>query len=98
MNVIQTIQLSKAQFDRTVYDFTRYAEEKGQVEFFGSAFYFFGSELATLRLLRKYRNCETATQDFSRNLGEFRLNPNAPESRASFTIAENSLHYAKITA
>ena len=64
------LPLTSAQFDRLVDDWRRIAGERGQVRFSSRAFWFFGSELATLRLLKKYRSSDepVARQGYSENL------------------------------
>ena len=57
---------------RVTQEFEKYTkDEKITVENIGGAYYAFGSELATLRLLKAYRNTKTARQDWSENLGEW---------------------------
>lgn len=50
------IEISKAQFTRAANDFAKYAKEDVKVKFMSSAFWVFGSELATLRIARTYRS------------------------------------------
>lgn len=45
--------------------------EAMEIRSIGGALYAFGSEVATLRLLKKYRECAKARADFSENLGTF---------------------------
>lgn len=60
-------EVTKAQFNRTVSDLREIAGERGIVQLMDSTFYFFGSEIATLRLLKKYRKDETARAEYSVN-------------------------------
>ena len=53
-------------------DWTEIAMEPICVEFIKGVFYGFGSELATLRLFKKYRHCgDKVGQDYSSNLESF---------------------------
>jgi hypothetical protein len=65
------MKLSQAQFNGMKKDFAELSGEAGTVEFFANTFYFFGSELATLRLLKAYRNVARADCGYSQNLGKF---------------------------
>ena len=47
------------------------AGEKGEVEDIKGCIYYFGSELATLRLLKHYRGNDNARQGWSENLDTF---------------------------
>ena len=66
-------KMTQAGFNRTSQMFQEIAgqEQKITVEFFDSAFWVFGSELATLRLLKKYRECDNARQNYSDNIDSF---------------------------
>jgi len=59
------------QIARTQRDWTAYAGEPVRVEEIGGTLYGFGSELATLRIYRKYGAMENATQGHSSNMGSF---------------------------
>lgn len=59
------------QLARTQHDWTAYANEPVRVESIGGTLYGFGSELATLRIYRKYGHQDNTSQGFSRNLGSF---------------------------
>lgn len=63
-------KITEAQFDRVVATFRKTAGENGKVRYSRWAFWYFGSELATLRLLKAYRyNPEDlARQGHSENL------------------------------
>ena len=47
------------------------AGEECECREIGGAFYMFGSELATLRCLKVYRNCKNARAGWSENLNTF---------------------------
>lgn len=65
-------QITPNQFDRTARMLVDISgEDEGRVEMIGDSFYYFGSELATLRLLKKYRHCDNASQDFSQNYNSY---------------------------
>jgi len=57
-----------AQLNRTKTDWTNYSNESIELEYIKGTIYGFGSELATLRLLAKYRNCKNARIGYSTNL------------------------------
>lgn len=59
------------QIARVQHDWTAYANESVRVEAIGGTLYGFGSELATLRIYRKYGAMDNTTQGFSSNLGSF---------------------------
>lgn len=59
------------QIARTQHDWTAYANEPVRVEEICGTLYGFGSELATLRIYRKYGAVDNTTQGFSSNLGSF---------------------------
>lgn len=67
---------------RVARDWKEYASEPVNVEYIGCAFYGFGSELATLRLMKRYRTTDKATQGYSKNLSTFyfRLDADLDES------------------
>lgn len=56
-NEAMKFEISKSQFNRAVRDFTSYAKEEVNVQFYDSAYWIFGSELAVLRIADKYRQC-----------------------------------------
>lgn len=65
-------KITEAQFKRTVKELEKHAGEKAtEIRFDDGAFYFFGSELATLRLLKTYRNTPDADASYSKNLRTF---------------------------
>jgi len=65
-------KITEAQFERTVKEFEKHAGEKAtEIRFDDGAYYFFGSEIATLRLLKVYRNTPDANANYSKNLGTF---------------------------
>ena len=53
------VKITKAAFERTVGDLRQIAGEPVTVRFMSNAFWAFGSELASLRLLAKHRNLST---------------------------------------
>lgn len=63
--------MSEHMIARVARDWKEYASEPVQVEYIGGAFYGFGSELATLRLLKRYRTTDKATQGYSKNRSTF---------------------------
>ena len=60
--------MTEQQLKRISKDLNDYAGEAVTVENIKGTIYAFGSELATLRILMKYRRCEKARQGFSSNL------------------------------
>lgn len=56
---------------RVSTDFNQYAQEEGKTEAIKGTFYYFGSEIATLRLLKVYRLNPKARQGWSPNLGTY---------------------------
>lgn len=73
------VKITEAQFRRTVRELEKHAGEKAtEVRFFDSTFYFFGSEIATLRLLKAYRNTTEATAGYSSNLKTFYFSLGTP--------------------
>lgn len=65
-------EITRAQFERTVKELEKHAKEKAtEIRFDDGAFYFFGSELATLRLFKAYQNTPGIGADYSKNLGTF---------------------------
>ena len=65
------MKLTQSQFNTTVEMLRGFAKEPVRVAFFTSAYWAFGSELATLRLLAKYRDCKQVRHGFSENLSSF---------------------------
>lgn len=63
--------MTAAQIARTQNDWARIANEPVRVEVIGAAIYGFASELATLRLLKKYRNSSNTDCGYSANLESF---------------------------
>lgn len=49
----------------------QYAHEPVTVEKIVSSYYVYGSELATLRIFRKYKGCDNVDQGYSENLKTF---------------------------
>lgn len=66
------MKISDNQIKRVTEDLMKIAntnsKEVGEVEFYDSAFWFFGSELAVLRLDNKFRYNKRASSGFSKNL------------------------------
>ena len=60
--------MTEAQLKRLSKDLNEYAGEAVTVKQISGAIYAFGSELATLRILMKYRTVEKARQGYSENL------------------------------
>jgi hypothetical protein len=60
-----------SQITRFARDVSALAREEMEVEYISGTYYCFGSELATLRLLKLYRKSEKADQGFSHNLKKF---------------------------
>ena len=56
---------------RAKIDWASIAQEQLDIHMVGGALYAFGSELATLRLLKHYRHVAVATHAFSTNLNEY---------------------------
>lgn len=64
--------MTEAQTQRVRDEFTRHAGEVVTVEEIGGTYYAFGSELATLRLLKVYRHCgDRADASYSDNRESF---------------------------
>ena len=59
------------QTERIKKDWESYAKEKLEVEQLSGAVYAYGSELATLRLLKKYWGNKKVKQDYSTNKKTF---------------------------
>lgn len=49
----------------------QYAGENVKVEKITGNYYVFGSELATLRIFKKYKDCTNVNQGFSENLNTY---------------------------
>lgn len=81
-------QVDEIRFARLVRDFREHAQESGAVELSGSTFYFYGSEVATLRLLKQYRHCDPAKHraEFSKNLGVHFFALDCPTLAGSFRV------------
>lgn len=62
--------MTEAQLARLNNDWGLTAGEPIEIQQIGGAIYAFGSELATLRLFRKF-NSHKAHQDYSKNMGTF---------------------------
>lgn len=62
---------TNAQIARTANEWSRIANEPITVEQIGVALYTFASELATLRLLKQYRNAAAADCGYSENMERF---------------------------
>lgn len=65
------MQLSTEKLTRIKKDWERIAGEKVEVELTNEYIYGFGSELATLRIFKKYRYCENFSQDYNKNINKF---------------------------
>jgi hypothetical protein len=63
--------ITQAQLNRAEKMLRGIAAESVTVELYDSALWVFGSELATLRLLVKYRECTSANAGYSKNLNSF---------------------------
>jgi hypothetical protein len=60
-----------SQLESTKQMFMDICKEDGEIRQISSAIYFFTSEIASLRLLSKYRWCKNAYQGYSENLKSF---------------------------
>lgn len=65
------METTPEQLQRLANDWTAIAREPVRVENIGGTYYGFASELATLRLFRKYNYPDNTSQGFSSNLGSF---------------------------
>ena len=67
--------MSKTLTDRQVKNYVKllneYAKEPGRIEFFDGAIWYFGTEVATLRLALKYRHSDKTSYGYSSNLDSF---------------------------
>lgn len=61
-------EITKNQFDRTVEMLNKMAGESMHIRFSSGAFWAFGSELATLKLAKQYKDCDGTSQGYSVNL------------------------------
>lgn len=66
-----TREVTKNQFARTVEMFTEIAKEKVFVRLTDGEFWVYGSELATLRIFKKYAGCDDVSQGCSADGGTF---------------------------
>jgi hypothetical protein len=64
-------EVTKNQFARTVEMFAEIAKEKVSVRLTDGEFWVYGSELATLRIFKKYAGCDDVSQGHSANLNTF---------------------------
>jgi hypothetical protein len=60
--------MTENQIKRVTEDFCKMAKEEVRVENIGGVIYAFGSEVATLRLLKQYRHVPQARAEYSENL------------------------------
>lgn len=65
------MQPTKNQVERAKQEFEAIAKEPLIVEYTSGTFYAFGSELAVLRLLRRYRDVRAADARYSSNRASF---------------------------
>ena len=65
------MNITKNQIERVKQDFEAIAKEPLAVEHIDGMLYAFGSELATLRLLKKYREVSAAEARYSSNRASF---------------------------
>lgn len=63
--------ITASQLLRVAKDWNVYAKETVCVEEIAGTIYGFGSELATLRLLKQYMQCDNVAQGYSENLKTF---------------------------
>jgi hypothetical protein len=76
--------------ERVQAEFTRRANEIVRVEELGGAFYAFGSELATLRLLKAYRHCgDRADAGYSDNAESFYFRLEFAEQFCGFDVPKS---------
>ena len=62
------MNITESQLERISKDLNNYASEAVKIELINDTVYAYGSELATLRILMKYRTVERARQGYSENL------------------------------
>lgn len=74
---MEKTKVTPAMIEKTKAMFSTIAKESVEVEFFGDHFAAYGSELATLRLYRKY-NGASITQAWSENLKTFYFRLDTP--------------------
>ena len=65
------MQLGEKRFKAEAKSLARIAKEEVTAQFIDGTLYAFGSELATLRLLREYHNTPRAKQGYSENTKTF---------------------------
>jgi len=63
--------ITKQQLERVTNNLERYAQEAIEVEVIKGSIYAFGSEVATLRILKHYRYTDNAKSGYSTNLQRF---------------------------
>jgi len=63
--------ITNNRIQRLTDNYSNIAKEAVSVEIINDVIYVFGSELATLKLLKKFRNSKNARQDYSVNLETF---------------------------
>jgi len=64
--------ITEQQMNRVKSEWSKIAEENLDIEFINGAFYAFGSELATLRLLKSFRHKgDDIESDYSEHLQKF---------------------------
>ena len=59
------MNITDKQLNRIKSDFENYAGETIEIKNISNALYAFGSELATLRILKKYQHAQNVTQGYS---------------------------------
>jgi hypothetical protein len=69
----------QSHIDRLSRDWQSIAGEQVEVHRNAGAFYAFGSELACLRLLAKYRDCKDARYGFSKSFNSFYFSLETPD-------------------
>ena len=62
------MNITESQLERISKDLNDFAEESVKIALINDTVYAYGSELATLRILKKYRTVERARQGYSVNL------------------------------
>ena len=65
------MKFSPAQYEKTAQELGRIAGEPTQYSEIGGHLYIYGSELATLRLLKHYKLHKKTEQGYSKNLKTF---------------------------
>ena len=66
-----TLTLTQRQIDNLVKYLSEIAKDPGRFECYDSAIWYFGSEVAALRLALKYRHSNKSSYGFSPNLDTF---------------------------